>query len=41
MSDQNENQPTFNMQRVYLKDLSVEVPNAPHIFLEQIGRAHV
>ncbi len=37
MSDQNENQPTFNMQRVYLKDLSVEVPNAPHIFLEQEG----
>ena len=35
MSDQNQNQPTFNMQRVYLKDLSVEVPNAPHIFLEQ------
>ena len=37
MSDQNENQPTFNMQRVYLKDYSVEVPNAPHIFLEQEG----
>lgn len=37
MSDQNQNQPTFNMQRVYLKDLSVEVPNAPHIFLEQEG----
>jgi preprotein translocase subunit SecB len=27
--------PTFNMQRVYLKDLSVEMPNAPHVFLEQ------
>ena len=37
MSDQNQNQPSFNMQRVYLKDLSVEVPNAPHIFLEQEG----
>ena len=40
MSDQNtqtENVPTFNMQRVYLKDLSLEVPNAPNIFLEQEG----
>lgn len=40
MSDQNtqtENTPTFNMQRVYLKDLSLEVPNAPNIFLEQEG----
>lgn len=40
MSDQNaqaENAPTFNMQRVYLKDLSLEVPNAPNIFLEQEG----
>ena len=40
MSDQNsqtDNTPTFNMQRVYLKDLSLEVPNAPGIFLEQEG----
>jgi preprotein translocase subunit SecB len=27
--------PSFNMQRVSLKDLSVEMPNAPHVFLEQ------
>jgi preprotein translocase subunit SecB len=27
--------PTFNLQRVYLKDLSLELPNAPHVFLEQ------
>jgi preprotein translocase subunit SecB len=27
--------PSFNLQRVYLKDLSLEMPNAPHIFLEQ------
>ena len=37
--DQNTQQesgaPAFNMQRVYLKDLSLEMPNAPHIFLEQ------
>ncbi|HVJ59823.1 MAG TPA: protein-export chaperone SecB [Burkholderiaceae bacterium] len=28
-------QPTFQLQRVYLKDVSLELPNAPHIFLEQ------
>lgn len=27
--------PTFNLQRAYLKDLSLEVPNAPLVFLEQ------
>ncbi len=37
MSDQNqpEQQPVFNIQRVYLKDLSLEQPNSPAIFLEQ------
>lgn len=30
-----ENQPFFNIQRVYLKDLSLEQPNSPAIFLEQ------
>ncbi len=34
---QNTNSPVFNMQRVYLKDLSLEMPNAPNIFLEQEG----
>ena len=28
-------QPTFAIEKVYLKDLSVEVPNAPEIFLER------
>lgn len=28
-------QPSFNIQRVYMKDASLEVPNAPQIFLEQ------
>ncbi len=40
MSDDNTqaaSAPAFNMQRVYLKDLSLEVPNAPNIFLEQEG----
>ncbi|NQW83601.1 MAG: protein-export chaperone SecB [Alcaligenaceae bacterium] len=36
-SAQNPNAPVFNMQRVYLKDLSLEMPNAPNIFLEQEG----
>jgi preprotein translocase subunit SecB len=34
MSDQNQ-QPVFQIQRVYLKDLSLEQPNSPAIFLEQ------
>ena len=28
-------QPTFSIQRIYLKDLSLEMPNAPTILLEQ------
>ena len=27
-------QPVFNIQRIYLKDASLEIPNAPQIFLE-------
>jgi len=34
MSDQNL-QPSFSIQRIYLKDLSLELPNAPQILLEQ------
>jgi protein-export chaperone SecB len=34
MSDENL-QPVFQIQRVYLKDLSLEQPNSPAIFLEQ------
>jgi preprotein translocase subunit SecB len=26
--------PSFQIQRIYLKDASLELPNAPHIFLE-------
>jgi preprotein translocase subunit SecB len=33
MSDEN-NQPFFNIQRIYLKDMSLEQPNSPGIFLE-------
>jgi preprotein translocase subunit SecB len=28
-------QPTFAIEKIYLKDMSVEVPNAPEIFLER------
>ncbi len=34
MSDENQ-QPVFQIQRVYLKDMSLEQPNSPAIFLEQ------
>ena len=34
MSDENK-QPVFQIQRIYLKDLSLEQPNSPAIFLEQ------
>jgi preprotein translocase subunit SecB len=34
MADQNQ-QPVFQIQRVYLKDMSLEQPNSPQIFLEQ------
>lgn len=27
--------PVFNIEKIYVRDLSVEVPNAPQIFLEQ------
>ena len=39
MSDQNtqELRATFNIQRIYLKDMSLEQPNSPAIFLEQDG----
>ncbi len=34
MADQNQ-QPVFQIQRIYLKDLSLEQPNSPAVFLEQ------
>src|SRR3546814_20537965 len=43
MSAQNQNnqenqdsqEPSFSLQRTYIKDLSLEMPNAPQIFLAQ------
>jgi preprotein translocase subunit SecB len=34
MADTTPEQPVFNIQRIYLKDASLEIPNAPQIFLE-------
>jgi preprotein translocase subunit SecB len=36
MSDPNQaTQPQFSIEKVYVKDLSLEIPNAPQIFLER------
>lgn len=32
---QQNTQPLFNMEKIYVKDISLEIPNAPHIFLER------
>ena len=33
--EQNEQQPVFGIEKLYVRDLSVEVPHAPQIFLER------
>jgi len=36
MTEGQENaQPVFNMDKIYVKDLSLEIPHAPNIFLER------
>jgi preprotein translocase subunit SecB len=35
MTEQASPQPVFQIQRMYLKDASLEIPLAPHVFLEQ------
>ncbi len=35
MSEAQNNQPTFSIEKVYVKDLSLEIPNAPQVFLER------
>ena len=32
---QGNTQPVFNIEKIYMKDLSVEIPHAPKIFLER------
>ena len=36
-NQQGSQDPSFSLQRTYVKDLSLEMPNAPAIFLEQEG----
>jgi preprotein translocase subunit SecB len=35
MSEQQ--QPVFGIEKIYLKDVSLELPNAPHVFFEREG----
>lgn len=35
MSEAQSNQPVFSIEKVYVKDLSLEIPNAPQVFLER------
>jgi preprotein translocase subunit SecB len=35
MSEAQSNQPVFAIEKVYVKDLSLEIPNAPQAFLER------
>jgi preprotein translocase subunit SecB len=35
MSEQQEQQPVFSIDKIYVKDMSLEVPGAPDVFLEQ------
>ena len=35
MSEKQQQQPMMSMERVYIKDVSYEAPNAPHVFLEE------
>jgi preprotein translocase subunit SecB len=32
-SEQENNQPVFNIEKIYVKDISLEIPHAPQIFL--------
>lgn len=33
--EQQQTQPVFSIEKIYVKDLSLEVPNAPQVFLER------
>ncbi len=35
MSEKNVQQPVFNIEKLYVKDLSLEIPHAPAVFLER------
>src|SRR3989440_6523463 len=31
-----QNQASFQIEKIYVKDLSLEIPNAPQVFIEQV-----
>jgi preprotein translocase subunit SecB len=33
--EQPQNQPSFQIEKIYVKDLSLEIPNAPQVFVQQ------
>ena len=35
MSEPQNNEPIFSIEKLYVKDLSLEIPNAPQVFLER------
>src|ERR1051325_2737856 len=35
-SPDQQNPPSFQIEKVYVKDLSLEIPNAPQVFVEQV-----
>ena len=39
MSEQQDQQPVFSIEKIYVKDLSLEIPHAPQVFLGRVGGA--
>ena len=35
MADEQQNQPSFQIEKIYAKDISLEIPNAPQVFVQQ------
>jgi len=35
-SSEQQNQPSFQIEKVYVKDLSLEIPHAPQVFVQQV-----
>ena len=36
MSEAEKPQPSFQIEKIYVKDMSLEIPNAPRVFMEQV-----
>jgi preprotein translocase subunit SecB len=34
--EQQQNQPSFQIEKIYVKDVSLEIPNAPQVFMQQV-----